>query len=538
MIRLLITTVLLVAQISADAQAHLPFQMEGAEPRWTQLVVLDEIPSYAQRHVLKEEPIYSNGYIYTTHNVRDTGFYGWVGPIIQKIDLETGTLEWQYDNYNLTKYEREHVHSTTLLEDETLELLIFDEENAEPNGSSSWHKGHLATARLSAEDGAVIATHETDHADTLNYLLASSHFFSAENFQNHLRRLSDSLFLYIKKNPAGRSSEYRRFMLREDGSIDNVDVLELQFSDLDCSTMFAEEISEGRKVSVIVNKEDEVSTTREFAMTYVLFDEVFDTIKTVNLKPSFTDSLDYASLEYAGDDHFIVKIRRFMIEADTFFREDFLLYDLDGRLIDRNYLELDSRVAFADWVQVLPFYNPIEDELLLFSSIVDNPADDTELLITRSLPDMSLDTLFYERIVEGDYADVDYARVLEDGDLLLHVTQKLIVRGGPFQSYIPIRIWPMFMRFDGSAIGLTTSVVEMEGTAEYSIYPNPASEYVTLDGLADVAEITIYDAMGAVVCHRTVRQDDRVDVSDLTSGYYWMVIETGQGVETHKLVRH
>ena len=70
-----------------------------------------------------------------------------------------------------------------------------------------------------------------------------------------------------------------------------------------------------------------------------------------------------------------------------------------------------------------------------------------------------------------------------------------------------------------------TDVVEAEGNA-ISIYPNPASETITIEGI-DVENVKVYNLLGQLV--ETMESTQRIDVSNYTSGIYTMVIN---GTET------
>ena len=71
-----------------------------------------------------------------------------------------------------------------------------------------------------------------------------------------------------------------------------------------------------------------------------------------------------------------------------------------------------------------------------------------------------------------------------------------------------------------------TDVVEAEGNA-ISIYPNPASETITIEGI-DVENVKVYNLLGQLV--ETMESTQRIDVSNYTSGIYTMVINGSETV--------
>ena len=59
------------------------------------------------------------------------------------------------------------------------------------------------------------------------------------------------------------------------------------------------------------------------------------------------------------------------------------------------------------------------------------------------------------------------------------------------------------------------------------VYPNPAKEKVTIDGI-EAAEVKVYNALGQVV--KTVRNSNEINVSDLTEGVYLLRITDAKGI--------
>ena len=60
-----------------------------------------------------------------------------------------------------------------------------------------------------------------------------------------------------------------------------------------------------------------------------------------------------------------------------------------------------------------------------------------------------------------------------------------------------------------------------------TVYPNPAWEKVTIDGI-EVTEVKVYNALGQKV--KTVRNTNEIPVSDLPQGFYLLRITNAMGV--------
>ena len=65
------------------------------------------------------------------------------------------------------------------------------------------------------------------------------------------------------------------------------------------------------------------------------------------------------------------------------------------------------------------------------------------------------------------------------------------------------------------------------------IYPNPTSQYVTVVTSDSVSHIEIYDARGTVVMRTT---HTLIDVSNLPSGVYYVMVHTNQQCVVNKLL--
>lgn len=68
-----------------------------------------------------------------------------------------------------------------------------------------------------------------------------------------------------------------------------------------------------------------------------------------------------------------------------------------------------------------------------------------------------------------------------------------------------------------------------------SIYPNPATTTITLDIAADIVDIAVYGVSGRIVVTKSVI-DQRIDVSDLKEGMYFIRIKTENEIQNINFV--
>ena len=70
---------------------------------------------------------------------------------------------------------------------------------------------------------------------------------------------------------------------------------------------------------------------------------------------------------------------------------------------------------------------------------------------------------------------------------------------------------------------------------QVQVYPNPASNYFSLDGnLAQITSIAVLDVTGKVVL-RVENPGDKIDIQNLSNGIYTVQIMTERGDQFQKL---
>lgn len=143
-------------------------------------------------------------------------------------------------------------------------------------------------------------------------------------------------------------------------------------------------------------------------------------------------------------------------------------------------------------------------------------------LLDMSIPNPSIDDLIRIAAVPLG-AEVTGACVTPDGKtLLINSQHPSSLNDFPYNNSLTIAIsgWDQL-----AGVGLAEQLVSTNG---FSVYPNPVSRELSLSVISDIA---IYNAEGKRV--KVARNTKTVDVSDLTSGIYFVKNAEGQ---TRKLV--
>lgn len=83
-----------------------------------------------------------------------------------------------------------------------------------------------------------------------------------------------------------------------------------------------------------------------------------------------------------------------------------------------------------------------------------------------------------------------------------------------------------------------TGITDKEMQTGVTVYPNPTSNYIIIDGL-NIEEVSVINTKGAVV-EKFVHLGDKpkVDLSALTNGIYFLKVKTNNKATTHKIIKN
>jgi cytochrome c peroxidase len=87
---------------------------------------------------------------------------------------------------------------------------------------------------------------------------------------------------------------------------------------------------------------------------------------------------------------------------------------------------------------------------------------------------------------------------------------------------------------DGSItiIGGNLGIAESSKTPFITIFPNPVTTTATIDTNLDIFNLSVYDAAGKFLFSRNAETQTQIDFSDLTSGLYFLKIDTESGIRS------
>jgi hypothetical protein len=127
----------------------------------------------------------------------------------------------------------------------------------------------------------------------------------------------------------------------------------------------------------------------------------------------------------------------------------------------------------------------------------------------------------------NDWVTVDKEFTLENFDLAKVTALEFYVDGQPDGSVI----------IDDVVFGdQTTSIEDQIGSSvsEFKVFPNPAYGFIRVEGTGMSNEVNIFNTIGQNVMH--IRNRNQIDISSLSKGFYFVVVESKGVRETHKLL--
>jgi len=97
-------------------------------------------------------------------------------------------------------------------------------------------------------------------------------------------------------------------------------------------------------------------------------------------------------------------------------------------------------------------------------------------------------------------------------------------------TYGVVDLW--VVKFGTAGVG-----VEDNSTASFEIYPNPTTDFININGIAESSKMIIFNQSGMAVRTTIISQDNqRVDLAGLAKGMYMVMITDSKGTSTNKLI--
>ena len=90
---------------------------------------------------------------------------------------------------------------------------------------------------------------------------------------------------------------------------------------------------------------------------------------------------------------------------------------------------------------------------------------------------------------------------------------------------------------DTTTTDTTTYISDLNNT--FKLYPNPATNYISIEGVEANSHLKIYNVLGKVVLEQSISKDQRINLSTLTQvGQYIVELRSEDKVNTFKLIKN
>ena len=82
---------------------------------------------------------------------------------------------------------------------------------------------------------------------------------------------------------------------------------------------------------------------------------------------------------------------------------------------------------------------------------------------------------------------------------------------------------------------IQNDIVRLDSKQDLNLYPNPATGWVSLDIKGNITEVMVFDVSGRVL-QGLIRDENRLDLSSVTPGLYFVRVKTHYGIGTARLL--
>jgi hypothetical protein len=175
------------------------------------------------------------------------------------------------------------------------------------------------------------------------------------------------------------------------------------------------------------------------------------------------------------------------------------------------------------WVDNIQF--PPTNVILSLNPVIDLQANvnGNNVNLTWNAPEGATSYLIYRNGEEvGNQTSTTFADIVNDGVY----TYSVVATDGNGRYSAPEYV----------SVSIGTVGVEESTLESVSIYPNPVNSMLTIDGGSAEYSYALYNGMGQIVANGKTQGVERVNISDLAKGVYFLRLTTGTQVRVEKVV--
>lgn len=194
---------------------------------------------------------------------------------------------------------------------------------------------------------------------------------------------------------------------------------------------------------------------------------------------------------------------------------------IEGSILNtnNNWVQLSGVDAFSRWTLASETTNPLPVELIDFSG---EALDDFNTLSWQTLSEHNADYFELQRLDNNLWTPLGRVAATGFSNSIQAYSFSDVAPG--YEEYYRLKMVDLDGTIDFSKIINVKRRGELNTL--FTIFPNPANDYISITG-ADLETVTIYDPTGKFI--KSFGEDfDALNISDLSSGVYWLELKFGQ----------
>ncbi len=522
--------------LGSSSQLNLPLKFQNNVDIWSNLTWIEGNKNEDQVFENRVPPIIIADTIYTFLNYQglsSTGFsIGYSGYKIKKMNKNSGEQYWETTRIYKGGVKRKALSQPTLKNGE-LFITLYDEATST---GSSWDECYPAHIVLSSKNGKLIDSFYMDRSNTnLKVFPSIAGLFGQSTSNNPKFYLSENGYIQrsfsVWFNPNFRSGVIDNHVNLE-GEINKSDTFNLQYRYYLREFNYFDTNLEG--VNAIMASEE--SNWKNKEIKFLRLDKNLNLIKSVDITQYFTDTIATFALVHISNGYSIISTSYESPILKTG-QINFHLFDEEGNFVEKMIYtlrpETDTGIKYG-WLY--PMVDIVNKRILVTQSRQNKLNEGTFFEIYAKDEDTIQRVKRIE--VEGikDHFRTEYSMMMENGDILLYVSQFAWTASPPSIAPDYPRYYSWIM-LDGQKMNIISSTKdEVHSTNKLRLYPNPSSGMLSIQNLEEPANVKIYNLSGKIV-KSLENVTNEVNITDLPVGMYIFDIRNNEINERHKIVK-
>jgi hypothetical protein len=520
-----LTIASLVLSMKLNGQLNLPLLFKEDVIKWSELSWIEGQNEKDQLLFMASPPVTIGDTIFTFMNYYQKELesgknYGYCGYSIKKINKTSGAKYWETKRY-YKEYGERKILSNPIIEKGKISVSLYDEVRATGYGTD-WYECYPAHIVIDRTNGNIIDSNYVDKSNTeLPKMRSFGDLYLAGPTRPQIY-LKDNAYLHRRV----WIDEFTDTHLNFNGELKRVD-----------STKYPIHKYYRDNLSFYLANNDTfhlfiIAKTQNWASTEFLFskyDKNMNLVKTYDISEHFQEMKNSAAVNFIDNGYFVAGTTYYDPEAKTLKYTNYL-FTSEAQLIDKASYTLrpgvDDIIRYG-WLWPIV---DIENKRLLFTqSRQDKLSESTyfELYVTEGDSLTTLKSIEVEGI--KDHFRIMHATMMSNGDILMYIQQFT-------DPTATGQRWYSWMMLDGQKMNIISSTKNQVNVNRLSIYPNPTSDKVYIEGTDEAVKVSIINPAGYLI-KQTISIENQIDITDLPNGVYIFEITSNKFKESHKIIK-